>query len=184
VGHRKTAGKSKLGGYVIDGRMTLAEAQAQAQSGRKAARREARKARDAYSDALDEVRAMRQGQGFAMKAVFPSDLAPFPTPAEEELAAVLARTRQQQALVTKAAKRPAPAGPSPLHKAWKAAAEAHEAAEFFSSPPVVTRQLSGPERRIVAVMAADRDSTRDPGRREALNDQIARIKGLTPSGAV
>jgi hypothetical protein len=184
--------KRKLGKKVLSGSMTVTEARSRL--GRKEARRQARKAQGAYSSALDEVRAMLQG--YIAKGSFTADLSSPLSAAEIEYAAILARTRQQKAVVTKAAKRAGPAGPSAASLAavaglTKAAADANKAAAdapkwpvSFPAPPVVTRQLTGPEQRIVAAMAAERDSTGNSGRRVYLDDQIARISGLTPIGTV
>jgi hypothetical protein len=180
VGRQKTAGKSKLGGYVIDGRMTLEEAQACL--ARKRAPREARKAEKAYSSAQDEVRAMRQE--FVVKGVFVRDLPSELSSAELAYAAALARTRVQHAMVTKSAKRTPPSGPSQLEVLDKAASDWHQASAMLSSPPVVTKQLSGPEQRMVADLKARVRVADDPCKREALNDQIARITGLSPAGNV
>jgi hypothetical protein len=65
----------------------------------------------------------------------------------------------------------------------KAAADWHWASELLS-PRLITKQLTGPEQRVVAVMEARRDATCDPVERESLNGQIARMRGLTLVGRV
>jgi hypothetical protein len=95
--------KRKLGKKVLSGRITVTEARARL--GRKEAQREARKTQGAYSSALDEVRAMRRD--YAMKGTFLGDLPADLSDAEREYAAVIARTRQQQAMLVKSASKQA-----------------------------------------------------------------------------
>jgi hypothetical protein len=163
---------------VLAGEMTVEEGQERL--GRKKARREDQKAQEAARDA---VRAMRQG--YAMKGAYPGDLPEHLSDAELAYATVIARTNRQQAMTVKSAsKQAAPAGPSRQKVANKAAADWHRASKLLSAPPVVTKQLTGVERRIAAAMEAERDSTASSSRRIYLDDQIARIKGLTPVGGV
>jgi hypothetical protein len=169
VSRQKAAGKSQLGGYVTDAR--------------KKGKREARKARDAFLSAQDEVRAKRQE--YILKGAFPGDLPEHLSDAELELAAAIARTRQQQAMLVKSAsKQAAPAGPSRQEVVNKAAADWHWASELLSAPRLITKQLTGPEQRIAAVLEARRDATCSSAERESLNEQLARMRGLTLAGGV
>jgi hypothetical protein len=149
---------------------------------RKEARKDARKTRKAYSSAVAEVRAEREQ--YAPKGVFLGDLPTDLSAAERKYAAVRARTRLQQATLTKSAKRAARSAPSRQEVLNKAAADWHQASAVISAPPVVTKQLSGPERNIVAAWEAERDATRDPATRDRLDIQIARLLGLIPAGGL
>jgi hypothetical protein len=160
---RKKALKRKLGKKVLAGKLTVGEARARL--GREMAQRVQKSARPAWPAQPQPQPAPRyQDDDDYIRAAF----RPLPRPS-----------------VIKARKPAGGAGPDPqvLRRLAQNICDPSWLPASFVGPPMMLKQLSGPERAMVAELRRELDlAGHDPVRREHIRSQLADLERFTPGG--